>query len=235
MKKLLIKNNGGHLAIKSSLILLLGVTLGLAFWTATTPGAKARDMSPAEMIQAELPAGQTVASAAKPDLLKAVCGAVRKHPAHAPQIVRVAASAHKPWTVEIAQQAMQCLSKNDCRSLRGVVAAAGEESPEDVAALHDYFVQFAPSCVGGQTTSDSKSYDNKGVPPPIVEEETFVAPPVNINPPPGSVGAGAGQTLCCVCHNGHEIRIPCRDVDKFLQRHPGDTFCPCRPTPVTNQ
>ena len=219
MKKLCTIAHGGHLATKSSLALLLSVTLGLAFWTATTPVAKARDMSPTEMIQAELPAGVTIASATKPQLLRAVCAAVRKHPAHAPQIARVAVNAHKPWTVDILRKVMQCLGHEDCGLLNRIVVVLQEETPEEAAALHDVFVQFAPNCVGGGGG----------------EEGNFNNPPSNINPPPGSAGAGAGRNLCLVCHNGHDLRIPCDQVAQFLRNHPGDFAGSCRPTPVTNQ
>ena len=42
---------------------------------------------------------------------------------------------------------------------------------------------------------------------------------------------------CDVCHNPHNyhtISIPCDQVDKFLERHPGDFRGRCEATPVTN-
>jgi hypothetical protein len=32
---------------------------------------------------------------------------------------------------------------------------------------------------------------------------------------------------CPVCHNGHTILIDCRQVAKYLQKHPGDTVGEC--------
>jgi hypothetical protein len=43
---------------------------------------------------------------------------------------------------------------------------------------------------------------------------------------------------CIVCHNPHnfhEISIPCDQVDKFLQNHPGDFRGHCNVTPHTNK
>jgi len=33
---------------------------------------------------------------------------------------------------------------------------------------------------------------------------------------------------CPVCHNGHTIYIPCNQVNKYLQKHPGDYAGMCQ-------
>jgi hypothetical protein len=51
-----------------------------------------------------------------------------------------------------------------------------------------------------------------------------------------SVTADPGDK-CIVCHNDHnfhEISIPCDQVAKYLQDHPGDHAGPCNVTSVTN-
>jgi hypothetical protein len=48
----------------------------------------------------------------------------------------------------------------------------------------------------------------------------------------------AAKDKCIVCHNEHnfhEISIPCDQVDKYLQNHPGDHAGPCQVTSVTNK
>ena len=48
---------------------------------------------------------------------------------------------------------------------------------------------------------------------------------------------GNGTDKCIVCHNDHnfhEISIPCDQVAKYLQNHPGDHAGPCTVTSVTN-
>jgi hypothetical protein len=50
-------------------------------------------------------------------------------------------------------------------------------------------------------------------------------------------GSG-GTEKCIVCHNPHnfhEISIPCNQVDKFLQHHPGDFRGHCNVTPHTSK
>jgi hypothetical protein len=52
-----------------------------------------------------------------------------------------------------------------------------------------------------------------------------------------SATAAPPSGKCIVCHNSHnfhEISIPCDQVDKYLQDHPGDFAGPCNVTPVTN-
>jgi hypothetical protein len=57
---------------------LVGLALGFAFWTMTAPVAKAREMMPVEMIQSKLPSAKTLVTASKPEVLFAVCGAIRE-------------------------------------------------------------------------------------------------------------------------------------------------------------
>jgi len=50
-------------------------------------------------------------------------------------------------------------------------------------------------------------------------------------------GNGNGADKCIVCHNDHnfhEISIPCDQVAKYLEHHPGDHAGPCNVTSVTN-
>jgi len=43
----------------------------------------------------------------------------------------------------------------------------------------------------------------------------------------GNNDVSQNQRKCKVCHKGHTITIPCKQVDKFLQQHPGATRGPC--------
>jgi hypothetical protein len=51
---------------------------------------------------------------------------------------------------------------------------------------------------------------------------------------PGTSPVSPDQEKCIVCHNNHEISIPCSETDKYLTDHPGDTRGGCQATPVTN-
>src|SRR5947209_240145 len=77
MQKLLTAWNGGPWfdeLLKPAFVLSVGLALGFAFWTTTAPVAKAREMTPAEMIQSKLPSAKTLVTASKPEVLLAVCG-----------------------------------------------------------------------------------------------------------------------------------------------------------------
>ena len=65
-------------------------------------------------------------------------------------------------------------------------------------------------------------------------EGILVNPPGNINPPPGSVGAGFRGNVCIGCHNNQEIQTDCSDLDSYLRNHPGDAAGPCQVTPAAN-
>ncbi len=63
------------------------------------------------------------------------------------------------------------------------------------------------------------------------------AGPCPATPTPTPKPTPPGHNKCEVCHNPHNyhtIRIPCDQVDKFLENHPGDYRGPCEITPVTN-
>jgi hypothetical protein len=47
-------------------------------------------------------------------------------------------------------------------------------------------------------------------------------------------GSSGGCDVCHNPHNYHTINIPCDQVDKFLENHPGDFRGRCEATPVTN-
>ena len=51
-------------------------------------------------------------------------------------------------------------------------------------------------------------------------------------------GDAGSEEKCIVCHNPHnfhEISVPCDQVDRFLQHHPGDFSGHCAVTPHTSK
>ena len=232
MKKLLTISNTRHLSIsfwRTVFLTFVGMTLALAFWTATTPVAKAREMTPRDMIQAQLPQGKTLANATKPQVLSAVCSAIKKYRRDAAQIVRTAAEARRDLLKEIERRAFECAGTDDAALIRGVVDGLIAAFPDEAAAIRDLAIQLAPSVMGGGSTVGSASEGN-------FNNDS----PSNQNPPPGSLGGGGGgfnpeEGRCIVCHNGHEIRVPCSKLTQYLTNHPGDKAGPCQPTPTKNQ
>jgi hypothetical protein len=215
MKKLF--NRQGTTALTTTLTLLVTLTLISSAWITSLPAAS---MTPAEMIQSKLPPNTTIATATDAQLLEAVCQAVRQWPKEAALIVRTAAGARKSIRTDILCMAARCLRERhslECGWIRDVLREWIKAEPSLANELTESIMECVPEC-----------RETRG-------EGEFGNPPNNINPPPGSVGGGAGGNVCIVCHNGSEIQVACDDVEEFLRNHPGDTRGPCVPTPSANR
>jgi hypothetical protein len=230
MKKMLTVTNDAYLAARTSVVLVVALALGLGFWTAMTPVAKAQPMSATAMIGSKLPSGKTMATATKSEFLSAVCAAVKKWPDAAPQIVRAAVDAKKQWARDIVATAIRCLpGQENCDAIAAIVAAAVATDPEDASGITEMVIRQYPDCRG------TIGHDFKGgVPPPPVTEGNFINPPPDVNPPPGSIGGGGGgfnpqENRIQVCRNGVTIFIFPSDL------MPGDVIGPCCVTCVQNQ
>ncbi|MEP6821158.1 MAG: hypothetical protein ABI946_02290 [Chthoniobacterales bacterium] len=225
MKKLLMVSNGEPLALrllKTAMLLVTGVALGTMFWMASTPIAQAQNMSPEKMLQAEMPRGAAIASASKADFLSAVCSAVTKHRAAAPQIAAFAVQLHPEWKKDILRTVFRCLGTDDCRLLGRVLRAIAVG--DDASELTELAIELAPSCsssFGGGQPDDGGGFSNA---------------PGNLNPPPGSIGGGGGQgNVIAVCFNGVTRFFSPEGAAAFINANPGATLGACVVTPVQNR
>lgn len=217
--------------VKSAVVLFIGLALGVAFWTATAPVAKAaREMTPAEMIQSKLPPLKTLGIAAKPEVLSAVCGAVRKWKNDASQIVRTAVGARKEFAGDIVAEGIRCLGERpDCNMTGQIVSAALATNPEGAASIVELALQAAPDC---REAIEGAAGAGEG------DDGTSAAQSSNTNAPPGTLGAGAGggHQECVVCHNvqhnPHTLTIDCNALQAHLNH--GDFEGPCQVTQPTN-
>lgn len=230
MRKLLINENFFAGLLSSTAILLIGLALGIAFWTATAPAAKAKEVTPTEMIQSQLPPTKTLMTAAKPAVLSAVCRAVRKWRNDAPQIVRTATGARSEFASDIVSEAIRCLGERpDCHLTGQIVAAALAVHPDASATIVEQALQLAPDC----HAAIERAAGGRGA-----GEGGFSNQSSNQNAPPGSLGGGAGggHQECVVCHNVQNnprtLTIDCNALQAHLNH--GDYEGPCQPTPVTN-
>ena len=233
MKTLLTVSKGEHFAarvLRTLAVLLIGLGLGAALWIATTPVASAQQMTPARMIEANLPQGQTMARAGKADLLSAICAAIKKNRRSAAQIVRAAAEARPQWSKDIQRAAFTCLGtgRNNCALLGEIHAALVAANPDDASEITELAIELAPDCAsafrGGRTDEGEGNFGNV---------------PGNQNPPPGSISGGGGSQAgrCQVCHRDGQGRrrtltVSCNAVPAHI-RH-GDTEGPCPVTPTQN-
>jgi hypothetical protein len=226
MKKMLTVSNGAPFVthiFRSTLLLLIGIALGTAFWVASTPITQAQgDMSPTKMIESKMKPGK----AGKADYLAAVCDAVKQWRSAAPQIVRAAVEAHPAWKKDILRTAFQCLGTDDCRLLSRVLRGAIAGSPNDASGLTETAIEAAPSC--------SSSFGG-GAPGPGDEGEgNFGNPPGNLNPPPGSIGGGGGQgNVIVVCFHGETLFVSPERAQELVGQ--GATVGACQVTATVNQ
>lgn len=222
MKKLLMVSNGEHIAAqiaKSLGVLLMTLALGAMFLGATT-SAQAQN-TPAQMIEAQLPQGKTIATAGKAEFLSALCSAVSANRKAAPQIARFAADVKPDWKEDILRTAFRCLGSEDCRLLGRVLRAIATGS--DSASLTALAIELAPEC--------SSAF---GAAPPV-DEGVFGVAPGNLNPPPGSIGGGGGQgNVVAVCVNGVTRFVSPAAAEEILRTNPGATLGACQVTPITN-
>ncbi len=234
MKRLLTVFCGEHFGFfKPALVLFVGLALGFAFWAATTPVAKAKEISPAEMIQSKLPPNKTLATATKPEVLSAVCGAARKWQNDAPQIVRTAADARKEFAADIVVETIRSLRalKALDRDLVGQIVAAGLSANPDAASnIIDLAVQAAPDFREAIETAGTPAEGPGGL----------ADGPTNQNPPPGSIGGGAGgfdpeERKVTICDNGQNVQVPASKEEAYLHSHAGSRPGACQATPGVNR
>jgi len=231
MNKLLTEINEMHFSarlFKSTAIAIIGLALGVALWTATAPISVAQGMTAERMVEESLPQGQTMAKANKPDLLSAVCSAVKKFPKSAPQIVRVAASARPEWSKDIMRTAFRCVGTSDCGLLGRIYRSLVAADPENANALTELAIELAPSCSGTFQPGGGGGDDDDG--------GVFGNAPGNQNPPPGSIGGGGGQgNVVAVCLNGVTRFFSPEGAEDFLNGNPGATLGACGVTDDQNQ
>lgn len=217
-------------SFKTIFSFVAGVALAGAFWAASTPVARGVQKTPAEVIQAQLPSTVTIATASDTQLLDAVCKSVRNSPKEAALIVRTAAGARESLRSNILCMGIRCAHEArdmDCTWVLDVVRDWIKQDPALANQLGESISECAPNC--------RELLQNIGA--GGVGEGAFGNPPANANPPPGSVGsgAGAGGNSCVVCHNNQNITLACDDVAGYLQSHPGDRAGACQATPETNR
>ncbi len=211
----------GNFTLRAAAAFLSIIALGAGFWSSTSQAEETP--KPLAMIETYLtPIGKTVANATKEQLLDAVCQAVKRWKASAPQIVRAAAEARPELKKDILETAYRCLGSDDCNLLDEILDALTNLFPKEAAALTGWAADFAPGCTDafGATADDGR----------------FGQTPGNQNPPPGSIGGGGGGStnLVAVCRNGETVFVTPDKAEEILRDDPGATLGPCQVTPVTN-
>lgn len=224
---------------RMALALVFTVFLALGFWVATLPAAHAaRTMTPVEMIQEGLPPGRTLGTATKPEVLSAVCAAVKRHRPEAPAITEAAVAAHKNYAGDIVATVLRCSPSVNCAFVGTIVSSAILSAPDEASTIDDAALALAPDCADAiqNATERARAGDVAEGPAGFSSEG-----PSNQVPLPGSAGGGGGagfnpqEQLVLVCDNGTERRVRESQLADFLGSHPGAFVGSCQPTPTTNQ
>ncbi|HEY1582823.1 MAG TPA: hypothetical protein VGF73_06985 [Chthoniobacterales bacterium] len=243
MKKLLTLSRESSRLARTAATLLLAFGLTTALWLATIPVARARLMSPREMIEAGLPPGVVLKTAGKPQFLTAVCAAVKNHRKESPAIARTAVAAHGEYAGDIVATVVRCAhgEQLDCHLTGTIVAAAVAAAPASAVAVEDAAMAVAPDCadaIEGESTHESDGKEvldvpaegpgNYGGPPPISQA-----------PLPGAVGGGGGfnpqELRVQICDNGRQRGIRTTRVNHYLNAHPGSFIGTCQVTPAVSR
>ena len=209
---------------KTPILLAISLSLAGVFWIASVPMARAASMSPAEMIQANLPHAMSLTSAPKAEVLSAVCSAVTKNQKKAPEIVRAAVGARKEFAEDILKTAVRCLHLDadhpDCELARHALKEAIAVDPDQAATLNELFIQLVPGCA----ESPEEGPGNFAA-----------ATTVNSLSGTGGGGSAGSGDSCTVCHANQSIQVACSDLNTYLKNHPGDTAGACEATPNANR
>ena len=233
MKNLLISNS----RTASAFLLAIGMALGL--WSAMAPEATAQEMmTPTAMVESFLrPAGTTIATASREQLLDAVCQAVKRWHRQAPQIGRATAEARPDLRREIFETVFRCLGRDakgiDCGLYDSVLDSFIAAFPRDAAMFTGLAVDLAPDCASAFGGPELGKNVIESTP---VDDGNFGQPPINVLPPPGSIGGGGGSSnLVVICRNGRTIFVSPDRAEEILAEDPGATVGPCQVTPHCNQ
>ena len=211
-------------ALKNELVpafLLCAMAVGL--WL-TAPAARARELSPAELIEKALPARMTIEKASKSDLLSAVCTAVRKHRRSGVGITTASATARGEYAGEIVAAVLRCAGKVDCDYVGAIVKAGASVRPGTVTPISDAAMARAPKCgeaIEGAVRAAAQSEDlrakaNSASPSEKGMEEEF----------------DPHEKLAVVCDDGLQRAVRQSQLADFLRSHTEAVVGPCPQTPT---
>lgn len=218
-------------ALKRELFLeFVVLALSVGFWCAVVPVSVSRDLSPAEMIGDALPAKTTMAKARRPDLLTAVCAAVRKHPAAGPGLTSAAIAARGEFSAEIVGTVLRCAGKVDCDYVRAVVQAALSARPAAATAISDAAMGQTPKCEEAIEAAARLATTEQGRAKASASDRTEQSP----SPAGPEEAFDPHEQLVLICDKGTSRLVRKSQVDDFLRAHAGAVpgSCPSTPSPT---
>lgn len=199
--------------------------LALGFFCTLAPFSLGADPAPAKLIQKFLPSKKTIRSASKPEVLSAVCSAVRKNRKSGAPIASAAVTARSEFAGDIVAGVLRCAGKTDCDYVGSVVAAAFSARASAATSISDAAMARAPNCeeniqkaatASGNTESDAVATKDE--------------PPATGTSAGTNEGFDPHEQLVPVCENGAQRAVRASQVDDFLRTHPASVSGRCPPT-----
>ena len=217
----------GLALFRSRAFVLLGF-LGLTtiFWSATSPVARGRVPTPADLIQESLSRRKTIKTANKGELTGAICRAIKRYRDNAGSITSAAVNARPELAAEITATVVRCAGRVDCDFVAKIVAAAIHANSGSTNAIADAAVARAPDCLESIQRAAIPVVKKQPSPTPAKTESPA---PVVVQPTPEVFDPL--ERLRLVCDSGSQRAIRAGEVEEFLRTHPGAVAGACPPTP----
>jgi len=225
--------------MKQGLLLGVGIVVLSGVFVLSSAVGKPDDNGNATVLQieAKLPGGGTLATASKEDVLVATAKSISEAKQAAPQIVASVLRVRHDFARDVVGVAMDALGTANCDAVAAVASAAIGADPDDAAAIVESTAGRAPNCSNTiERTAQLSGPTNSTKVASTVASASVKAASAPMVARAAQPEQGGGQRgKCPVCHNGHIVYLPCRQVSKFLRHHPGDTAGACNVTPTTNR
>ncbi len=217
-------------------VILLELSVALLIATpclAAAPASAGRELAPVELIEKALPAGKTIKSASKAELVSAVCAAVRQERDSGAGMTLVAVAARPELAGDLVGAILRCATKIDCEYVSLIVSTAVTAQPGAATAISDAAIGRAPNCgesIQGAVRTATRSANSR-------PELTLASPPGQGALIGTRGGANEGfdphEPLVLVCEDGTPRAVRQSEIDEFLRTHPGAVSGNCPPAAGT--
>ena len=222
--------------------LLAGIVRGRLVWfsvflVATILGASlslsglAREMTPTELITAQLPKKKTLKSATKPEFLNAICAAVRKRQSAAAAITGAAVTARRESAADVVAAVLRCSGKVTCETIESVVVAA-VNAEGDATKISDMARAKAPECE--EIVRAALHHVSKPNERPDTEATPEQGALIGTSNGPDE-GFDPREPLSLVCDGGTPRAVRNSQLDDFFRSHPGSYLGPCQSVPAPDR
>lgn len=222
--------------------LLAGIVRGRLVWfgvflfasvlsASLSLSALAREMTPTELITAQLPKKKTLKSATKSEFLNAICAAVRKRQSAGAAIAGAAVTARRESAADVVAAVLRCSGKLTCEMVESIVVAA-VNAEGDQGKIVDVARAKAVDCE--ETIRGAFHRETKPNERPDTEPAPEQGPLIGTSNGPDE-GFDPHEPLSLVCDGGTPRAVRNSQLDDFFRSHPGSYLGPCQSVPAPDR